>query len=59
MFVNIMTMWTEEHTLQFTFVLLPTDCFETPVTYGVQFHCLATKSTLLGYYVNPKNIIDF
>ena len=30
--LNIMTGWTEEHTPQFPFVLLPADCFETPVT---------------------------
>ena len=41
-----MTGWTEEHTLQFTLVLLPTDYFETPVTYGLQSHRLPTKSTL-------------
>jgi len=45
-FLNIMTEWTEKHTQQFTYVPLPTDCFETPIHYGLQLHCLATKSTL-------------
>jgi len=34
---------------------LPTDCFETPVTYGLHSHCLTRKGTLVGYYVNPED----
>jgi hypothetical protein len=53
-----MAIWTEEHTLHFTFGLLPTDWLETTVTYSLLFHGLATESNLVGYYVNPKNIND-
>jgi hypothetical protein len=36
--LNIITGLTEEHTLQFTFVLLPTNCFKTPVTSACNFN---------------------
>ena len=52
--------WTEEHELQFALVLLPTDCYVTPVTYVLQSHCRATKvrKIMFGHYINPKDSSD-